>query len=84
MELLLILSAMLSAFTGAFTGVRGPEASQAQTEAASGVVVEIAEETVARAETALPRNDQPAIEPPALPTFTLAAAIPLYADRLIE
>ena len=84
MELLLILSAMLSAVTGALTGVRGPEATQARTEAASGVVIEIAEQAVARAETAIPHNDRSAIEPPALPSFTLAASIPLYADRLIE
>ena len=85
MELLLILSAMLSAVTGAFSGARGAElrplhAAQVQAEAHCA---EAAAEAV-RLPRALPAEAPriAAIFAPA--AFDLAASIPLYADRLIE
>ena len=86
MELLLILSAMLSAVTGAFTGVRGPEGRLAPAEAAVGaqLVVAIVEEQAAPAVPTRPLDTPPSTEVPALPGFALAAAAPLYAVRLIE
>ena len=86
MELLLILSAMLSAVTGAFSGVRGPEAGvhQAETSVGAQLVASAVEEKVAELAAVIPQNDAASTEVPALPTFAIAAAIPLYADRLIE
>ena len=86
MEFLLILSAMLSAVTGAFSGVRGPEAGVHQTETAVGaqLVASVVEQRVAKLAPAIPRNDARTTEVHALPAFAIVAAIPLYADRLIE
>ena len=86
MELLLILSAMLSAVTGAFSGVSGATAlvwaitwfRPAQPAAA------VTEQQVAPAVADRPAGTVSTIELPELPGFALAAAIPLYADRLIE
>jgi len=86
MELLLILSAMLSAVTGAFTGARGPEARLPQAEAAVGaqVAAAVVEQRAAPATTDRPADAPPPIEFPALRDFGLAAAIPVYTDRLRE
>jgi hypothetical protein len=86
MELLLILSAMLSAVTGAFTGARGPEARLPQAEAAVGaqVAAAVVEQRAAPARTHRPADAPPSIEVPALRDFGLAAAIPVYTDRLRE
>ena len=86
MELLLILSAMLSAVTGAFTGARGPEARLPQAEAAVGaqVAAAVVEQRAAPATTHRPADAPPSIEFPALRDFGLAAAIPVYTDRLRE
>jgi hypothetical protein len=83
MELLLILSAMLSAVTGAISGVRAPEPRLHHAQAAHAVAPaqrEAAERIVATAPTAHPV----AAQPDAPPAFALPASIPLYADRLIE
>ena len=86
MEFLLILSAVLSAVTGAFTGARAPEARLHQEAPAQMVATAQPSATVAvpaaPIETAVP-NIAPFL-PDALPVFALAAAVPLYADRLIE
>ena len=86
MEFLLILSAMLSAVTGAFTGARAPEAGLHREAPAQIVSVAQASAIVAvpaaRIATALPRI-APA-RAAALLVVAPAAAIPLYADRLIE
>ena len=86
MELLLILSALLSAVTGVFSGVRGEEARFAQAEAAVGaqVAASVEQQQVAPAAADRPADAAPSADVPALPGFALAAAIPLYADRLIE
>jgi hypothetical protein len=87
MEFLLILSAMLSAVTGAFGGARAPEArlhheTQAEAiQAAAPATLAVAPVSDLRAELPVP---PPRAAPSALPLFSLAAAIPLYADRLIE
>jgi hypothetical protein len=85
MELLLILSAMLSAVTGAFSGVRAPDARPYHTAAIEaqapcpGQVRQVARPQVPAAAVA------PRIRAVfAAPVFDLKAAIPLYADRLIE
>lgn len=85
MEFLLILSAMLSAVTGAFSGVRAPEArphhaAAVQAEAPCLKQVQNVARREAPAAAAMPRIA--AIFAP--PSFALTAAIPLYADRLIE
>ncbi|MGZ8281419.1 MAG: hypothetical protein ACXWUN_00540 [Allosphingosinicella sp.] len=86
MEFLLILSAMLSAFTGAFSGVREPEARLAQTEASVGArlapsaVVAQAPRTLA----ILPANVAPPAVIQPLVVRAVVSAVPLYADRLIE
>ena len=86
MELLLILSAMLSAVTGAFSGVRGPEAGVHQAESSVGaqLIASVVEERVAQLASVIPQNEWASTEVPELPGFAIAAAIPLYADRLIE
>jgi hypothetical protein len=86
MELLLILSAMLSAVTGAFSGVRGPDAGVPQAQAAMGAqaAAAVIEQQAAPAAADRPAGIIPTTEMPKLPGFALAAAIPIYADRLIE
>ena len=86
MELLLILSAMLSAVTGAFSGVRGPEAGVHQAESSVGaqLVASVVEEKVAQLAPVIPPNDAASTDVPALPVLEIVAANPLYADRLIE
>jgi hypothetical protein len=86
MELLLILSAMLSAVTGAFSGVRGPEAGVHQAESSVGaqLIASVVEERVAKLASVFPPDDAATTEVHALPGFAIAAAMPLYADRLIE
>lgn len=85
MELLLILSAMLSAVTGAFAGVRAPE-SLHRTEAAVAAMpaVPAARQAAPRALPVRPAPGPRAADVLPLPLFALAAAVPLYADRLIE
>ena len=86
MELLLILSAMLSAVTGAFTGVRAPEAGMDHAQAAVGaqLVVSAVEQQAPRARTVRPADAPASTEVQPLSAFAVAAAAPLYADRLIE
>jgi hypothetical protein len=86
MELLLILSAMLSAITGAFSGVREPEARLPQAEAAVGsqLAVAVAEQVAVQALPARPAAAPVPTDVPPLPRFAPALSIPLYADRLIE
>ena len=86
MELLLILSAMLSAVTGAFTGVRGPEGRIDSAQAAVGaqVAVSAVEQQAPAAKAERPAPGPIATEVAAPPGFAVAPAAPLYADRLIE
>ena len=86
MELLLILSAMLSAVTGAFSGVRGPEGRLDPAQAAVGaqVAVSAVEQQVPAARAARPAQAPVSTEVAPLPGFAVAPAAPLYADRLIE
>ena len=86
MELLLILSAMLSAVTGAFSGARGPEAGihRAEAAVAARIVVSAVEEKAQADEPARPPAQLLSTEVEPMPAFALAAAAPLYADRLIE
>ena len=85
MELLLILSAMLSAVTGAFTGVRGEEARVHQPQAA---VAAEAASAVVRVKSPLAPAVRPLLAaapelvPP--PAFAPVAAAALDAVRLIE
>jgi len=86
MEFLLILSAVLSAVTGAFAGPRAPEARLHQEAPAQLVAFAQPSAPIAapaaRIETAVPSIAP--ILPDALPVLAPAAAVPLYADRLIE
>ena len=86
MELLLILSAMLSAVTGAFSGVRGPEARLHQAPAAVGAQLAVAavEQQAPAITPARPAASPPSTELAPLADFALTPAAPLYADRLIE
>lgn len=86
MELLLILSAMLSAVTGAFTGVRGPEGRLHPAQAAVGaqVAVSAVEQQAPATRAARPPAAPASKEVEPLPAFAVAPAAPLYADRLIE
>jgi hypothetical protein len=85
MELLLILSALLSAVTGAFTGGRAPEArlhAPVTAEAARA-----APAAIAQAPLPIDAGAAPVIRAAravATPILRLAARVPLYADRLIE
>jgi hypothetical protein len=86
MELLLILSAMLSAVTGAFAGVREPEARVHQAEAAVGAKLAaiVVQAQAPRALAMRPANVAPVPRIRALSEDPIPAAAPLYADRLIE
>ncbi|WP_129792490.1 hypothetical protein [Sphingosinicella sp. CPCC 101087] len=85
MELLLILSAMLSAVTGAFSA-SGPEGRihGAETTVGAHLAAAVVEERAAPTAVYVPENAAPGNDLPPLPDFALADAIPLYADRLIE
>jgi hypothetical protein len=87
MELLLTLFALLSAATGALTGARAPQAEVHQTIQAERPVV-AAPRAVRMAQAVLvPTPAQPsaaAMPEPSRAPQVLAAAIPLYVDRLIE
>ena len=86
MELLLILSAMLSAVTGAFSGTRGPDGRIPAAVARMGasLAVSVAEELAEPSAAAIPQDVAPGTEAPPLRDFALPDSIPLYADRLIE
>jgi hypothetical protein len=85
MELLLILSAMLSAVTGAFSGVRAPDARPLHA-AAARAELPCPDRLVraARPQAAIPDAGPRIAAVFAAPAFELRSAIPLYADRLIE
>lgn len=85
MELLLILSAMLSAVTGAFSGVRTPDARPLHS-AAARAEAPCPDRLVqaVRSEAAIPDEGPRIAAVFAAPAFDLEATIPLYADRLIE
>jgi hypothetical protein len=87
MEFLLVLSALLSAVTGAFTGARPHEArlhhaATAQSVAAAEPAAKVAV-PAARIAAPAPRIAAPTIAD-AEPVLAPPAAVPLYADRLIE
>jgi hypothetical protein len=85
MELLLILSAMLSAITGAFSGARAPDARPLHAAAARAAAP--CPDRLVRAvrrEAAIPDQGRRIAAVFAAPAFELPAAIPLYVDRLIE
>ena len=86
MELLLILSAMLSAVTGAFAGVREAEAPVQRTEAAAAATLAVAVAQGRATVTApvLPAGETLSRDVVPLPGFALAAAAPLETIRLIE
>ena len=87
MEFLLILSAMLSAVTGAISGVRAPEARLASRRRAPGRGAVRQGGAAGGRGWKLPALERGArASPRSSPrrAFDLKAAIPLYADRLIE
>lgn len=86
MELLLILSAMLSAVTGAFSGTRGPDGRipEAETSIGARLAVAVAEEVAAEPQDRPVRELPQAREVLPLEDFALPEPFPLYADRLIE
>ena len=86
MELLLILSAMLSAVTGAFTGVCGPEAQVHRAESAVGaqLAASAVQQEAREARTPRPASLPLPTEVEPLPDFAIVAAAPLATDRLIE
>lgn len=85
MELLLILSAMLSAITGAFVGARAPEARPQSVAIvqAEAPCVEEAQRSVRLPVAASDLGERIAAVF-AAPALDVPAGIPLYADRLIE
>ena len=77
MELLLILSAMLSAVTGAFSGVRGPEARLHQAEASVGAQLVAVGRRASRSRSSppvIPPNDCVRRDVPAPALFAIAAS----------
>ncbi len=89
LELLLILSALLSAVTGAFTGVRAPEV-RAQHAAAALETAEMAAPCAVSPARAVPAAspEMAALGLPAalpkLPAFALTLSAPLETIRLLE
>jgi hypothetical protein len=87
MELLLILSALLSAATGAFTGTRGPEVAPRHEAAVEAVAVteSVAVQAVSK-QVGQARVPSGAPAPPARWVADEAPAlqVPLETDRLIE
>lgn len=88
MELLLILTALLSALTGAISGVRAPEVRlhQSVVEASSAArtsapaTVRVAARPIVQAVPTLVATSFFGVEP----VFALDAVIPLYAERRRE
>ena len=88
MELLLLLSALLSTLTGAISGVRAPEVQRHQTSVQAALV---SAPLAAARQTAQVRPSQPALTlvaiarvPAGWAAWAVSAAVPLYADRLRE
>ena len=88
MELLLILSALLSAVTGALTSPFGPEARsphQTSVEAISIADAAVDAVVIMKAPAALrPFDTQQAAPPPPQPTTSPVASTPIQTDRLLE
>ncbi len=89
MELLLFLSALLTALTGAISGVRAPETQFHQSagpvagaQAKSAATARIARPAKSYlALVAAPRGAVTAMAPVALPVLALIAAAPLYLSK---